>query len=125
MPRPPSPKRKCRPYRPRDIDVLVSLHADYVDLLDKGVVSRDSVRKNIRQYFNRWPIIKWKMTGPINVESLEASQYQLTFPVTFDVTDPSTQRRVTGTANEKRIVVVDSTGNAKIVLQPEKILNSR
>jgi len=106
----------------RDIDVLISLYADY---LDKGVVSRDSVRKNIRQYFDRWPIIKWKMTGPINVEPLEASQYQLTFPVTFDVTDPNTKRRVTGTANEKRIVVIDSTGTAKIVLQREKITNSR
>lgn len=109
----------------RDTDVLISLYADYVDLLDKGVVSRDIVRKNIRQYFDRWPIIKWKMTGPISVEPLEASRYQLTFPVTFDVTDPNTNRRVTGTANEKRIVVIDSTGSAKIVLQREKVTHSR
>src|SRR5213079_3008594 len=54
----------------RDIDALVSLYADNVDLLDKGVVSKDIVRKNIRQYFDRWPIIKCKMTGPINVEPL-------------------------------------------------------
>jgi hypothetical protein len=109
----------------RDIDVLVSLSADYVDLLDKGVVSRDSVRKNIRRYFDRWPIIKWKMTGPINVELLGASKYRLVFTVAFDVANPATNRRAVGTAKETRVIAADSAGTAKLVSQREKIIHSR
>jgi hypothetical protein len=109
----------------QNIDTLVSFYADKVDLLDKGMVSKDTVRNNLQQYFDRWPITKWKIAGRVDVKSLSASRYQLAFPVAFEVANPATNRRIVGTANETRTVVIDSAGTAKIVSQREKIIRSR
>jgi hypothetical protein len=109
----------------QNIDTLVSFYADKVDLLDKGMVSKNIVRNNLQQYFDRWPITKWKLAGKIDVKALNGSRYQVTFPVTFEVTNPATNRRIVGTANETRTVVIDSAGIAKIVSQREKIIRSR
>jgi hypothetical protein len=109
----------------QNIDTLVSFYADKVDLLDKGMVSKDTVRNNLQQYFDRWPITKWKIAGRVDVKPLSASRYQLAFPVAFEVANPATNRRIVGTANETRTVVIDSAGTAKIVSQREKIIRSR
>ena len=109
----------------QNIDTLVSFYADKVDLLDKGMVSKDTVRNDLQQYFDRWPITKWKIAGRVDVKPLSASRYQLAFPVAFEVANPATNRRIVGTANETRTVVIDSAGIAKIVSQREKIIRSR
>jgi hypothetical protein len=109
----------------QNIDTLVSFYADKVDLLDKGMVTKEAVRNNLQQYFDRWPITKWKLAGRVDVKPLSASRYQLAYPVTFEVTNPATNRRIVGTANETRIVAIDSAGAAKIVSQREKIIRRR
>jgi hypothetical protein len=109
----------------QNIDTLVSFYADKVDLLDEGMASKETVRKNLQQYFDRWPVTKWKLAGKIEFKPLTASRYQVTFPVTFEVANPATNRRIVGTANETRIVVVDSARAAKIIQQREKIIRSR
>jgi hypothetical protein len=109
----------------QNIDTLVSFYADEVDLLDKGMVSRETVRNNLQRYFDRWPVTKWKLAGRIDVKPLSASRYQLAFPVAFEVSNPASNRRIVGTANETRIVAIDSAGAAKIVSQREKIIRSR
>jgi len=109
----------------QNIDTLVSFYADKVDLLDKGMVSKDTVRNDLQQYFDRWPITKWKIAGRVDVKPLSASRYHLAFPVAFEVANPATDRRIVGTANETRTVVIDLAGTAKIVSQREKIIHSR
>ena len=109
----------------QNIDTLVSFYADKVDLLDEGMVSKETVRKNLQQYFDRWPVTKWKLDGRVDVKPLSASRYQLSFAVTFDVANPAANRRIVGTTNETRTVVIDSAGNAKILSQREKIIRSR
>jgi hypothetical protein len=107
------------------IDTLVYFYADKVDLLDKGMVSKETVRNNLQQYFDRWPVTKWTLAGKVDVKPLSASRYQLAYPVTFEVSNPASNRRIVGTANETRIVAIDSAGAAKIVSQREKIIRSR
>jgi hypothetical protein len=109
----------------QNIDTLVSFYADKVDLLDKGMVSKETVRNNLQQYFDRWPVTKWTLAGKVDVKPLSASRYQLAYPVTFEVSNPASNRRIVGTANETRIVAIDSAGAAKIVSQREKIIHSR
>jgi hypothetical protein len=104
----------------QNVDTLVSIYADKVDLLDKGMVNKDTVQNDLQQYFDRWPITKWKLAGKIDVKALNGSRYQVTFPVTFEVANPATNRRIIGTANETRIVFVDSAGTAKIVYSSGK-----
>jgi hypothetical protein len=69
----------------QNLELLVSFYADHVDLLDKGIVSNQTVRENLQQYFDRWPITKWKLAGRVDVKPLSASRYQVSFAVTFDV----------------------------------------
>ena len=109
----------------QNLELLVSFYADHVDLLDKGIVSNQTVRENLQHYFDRWPITKWKIAGRVDVKPLSGSRYQLAFPVAFEVANPATNRRIVGTANETRTVVIDSAGTAKIVSQHEKIIRSR
>ena len=109
----------------QNLELLVSFYADHVDLLDKGIVSNQTVRENLQQHFDRWPITKWKLGGRVDVKPLSASRYQLSFAVTFDVANPAANRRIVGTANETRIVIIDAAGDAKIVQQREKIIGSR
>ena len=109
----------------QNIDTLVSCYADKVDLLDKGMVSKETVRNDLQHYFDRWPVTKWTLAGKVDVKPLSASRYQLAYPVTFEVSNPATNRRIVGTASETRTVVIDSAGTAKIVSQREKIIRSR
>jgi hypothetical protein len=37
----------------QNLELLVSFYADHVDLLDKGIVSNQTVRENLQQYFDR------------------------------------------------------------------------
>jgi len=109
----------------QNIDTLVSFYADKVDLLDKGMVGKETVRNNLQEYFDRWPTTKWKLAGRVDVKPLSGSRYQLSFPVTFEVANPAENRRIVGTANETRIVIIDPAGSAKVVQQREKIIRSR
>lgn len=59
----------------QNLELLVSFYADHVDLLDKGIVSNQTVRDNLQQYFDRWPITKWKLAGRVDVKPLSASRY--------------------------------------------------
>jgi hypothetical protein len=109
----------------QNIDSLISVYADKVDLLDKGMVSKDTVRNEWQEYFDRWPTTKWKLAGRVEVKPLGGSRYQLSFPVNFEVANPAENRRIIGTANETRIVILDPAGSAKVVQQREKIVRSR
>jgi hypothetical protein len=55
----------------QNIDTLVSFYADKVDLLDKGMVTQETVRKNLQQYFDRWPSTKWKLAGKSRCQTIE------------------------------------------------------
>jgi hypothetical protein len=92
-----------------------------VDYLDKGKVSSDVVRKELREYFDRGPIVKWNVTGLIQSPLEAGSNYKITFPITFEVNNPATKKRVAGTAIETEMLAPDASGNKKIISQHEKI----
>ncbi len=107
-----------------DINSLTSQYGTEVDYLDKGLVNNDIVRNELQQYFVRWPQTNWRVAGPVTVRPTESSKYQLTFPASFEVTNPSANRRATGTAKETMVLAQDSTGAWKIVFQRETVTMS-
>jgi hypothetical protein len=112
----------------RDVDTLVSLYGDNVDYLDKGNVSSDVVRKELQAYFDKWPVVKWKVVNG-TMQSRTAritpeAKYDVTFAVNFEVSDPATKKRVVGTAVEAEILAPDASGNKKIISQHETITTS-
>ena len=112
----------------RDVDTLMTLYGDNVNYLDKGNLSRDIVRKELQAYFDKWPVVKWKVVNG-TMQSRTAritpeAKYGVTFAVNFEVSNPATKKRVVGTAVETEILAPDASGNKKIISQHEKITNS-
>ena len=108
----------------RDLNSLASEYGTEVDYLDKGLISNDAVRNEFQQYFARWPQTSWRLAGPVTLQSLEPTKYQLTFPASFEVSNPATHKRVTGTARETMVLAQDSTGAWKIVFQRETVTSN-
>ena len=112
----------------RDLDTLISVYGDIVDYLDEGKVGRDVVRRELQEYFDKWPVVKWKVVNG-TMQSRTAritpeAKYDVTFAVNFEVSNPATKKRVVGRAVETEILAPDASGNKKIVSQHEKITTS-
>jgi hypothetical protein len=103
-----------------DVETLSSLYADTVDYLDSGRISRSAVQDQLQQYFERWPVRQWTITNPVKVESLGASVQRVTFSASYDVSNPQTGRRASGTAKETLMLAADSSGAMKIISQHEQ-----
>jgi hypothetical protein len=108
-----------------DVNSLASQYGTQVDYLDKGLVSNDAVRNEFQQYFARWPQTNWRVAGPVTLQSLEPFKYQLTFPASFEVSNPATDKHSTGTARETMVLAPDSTGAWKIVFQRETVTSNK
>jgi hypothetical protein len=112
----------------RDLDTLISVYGDTVDYLDEGKVGRDVVRRELQEYFDKWPVVKWKVVNG-TMQSRTAritpeAKYDVTFAVNFEVSNPATKKRVVGTAVETEILAPDASGTKKIISQHEKITSS-
>jgi hypothetical protein len=108
----------------QDMETLLSLYGDNVDYLGK-VVSNDAIRNDLQKYFDRWPVTQWQIAGAVTSKQLAGGNYQISFPVTFDVSNPSTGKHISGVALQTEKVATDSAGNMKIISRHEKITSSR
>jgi len=108
-----------------DIETLVSLYGEAVDYLDSGTVSSATVRSQLLEYFERWPVRQWTITGPVRVTSLGASRKQVTFTASYDASDTQTGRHSSGTAKETLVLAADSSGAMKIISHHEQLNASR
>jgi hypothetical protein len=107
-----------------NIDSLVSLYGERVDYQDKGAIGPEDIRNDFRQYFEKWPQTSWQLTGPVNMQPIEGSNYKLTFPISFDARNPSTGKRASGNARETMVVAQDGTGTWKIIYQRENVTHA-
>ncbi len=109
----------------QDTETLSSLYGNNVDYLDKGVVSNEAVRNDLQDYFDRWPVTQWQVAGAVSSKELAGGNYQITFPVTFNVSNPRTGRHISGVALQTEVITTDSAGNMKIISRHEKVSRSR
>jgi hypothetical protein len=118
-------ERQMQAMSAQDMETLVSLYGDNADYLDKGVVSNDAIRNDLQQYFDRFPVTQWQVAGAVSSKQLAGGNYQISFPVTFDVSNPSTGKHITGVALQTEVIATDSAGNMKIISRHEKVTSSR
>jgi hypothetical protein len=118
-------ERQMQAMSAQDMETLVSLYGDNVDYLDKGVVSNDAIRNDLQQYFDRFPVTQWQVADAVSSKQLAGGNYQIRFPVTFDVSNPSTGKHITGVALQTEVIATDSAGNMKIISRHEKVTSSR
>jgi ketosteroid isomerase-like protein len=108
-----------------DINALASFYADKVDYQDKGVISNGAVQSEFQQYFERWPQTNWQLAGTVTVQPLDASRCQITFPISFDATNPSTNKHATGVARETMILEQNGSGAWRIVMERQTITSKK
>jgi ketosteroid isomerase-like protein len=108
-----------------DINALASFYADQIDYQDKGVINNDAVRNEFQQYFARWPRTNWQLAGTVAVQPVGPSRYQISFPVSFDATNPSTNKHATGVARETMILIQNGSGAWRIVMERQTITSKK
>ncbi|MDQ6624214.1 MAG: hypothetical protein M3Y86_12130 [Verrucomicrobiota bacterium] len=106
-----------------NLETLNASYAETVDYLNSGRISSDEVQSQLQEYFERWPVRHWEVSGPVRNQSLGASVQQITFPARFDLSDPKTGRHASGQVKETLTLAADANGEMKIISQHEQITN--
>lgn len=71
-----------------DLDRILTNYADRVSYWDNGVVDQDFIRKDKSAYFERWPVTREEIEGPINV-SRSGDDWIAKFKTRFRVENPA------------------------------------
>jgi peptidoglycan hydrolase-like protein with peptidoglycan-binding domain len=59
--------------------------ADRVEYFDQGVMSRDQIREDLKQYAVRWPERRFWFAGDIRVEPQNGNRVRVTFPLQYEL----------------------------------------
>jgi SH3 domain-containing protein/tetratricopeptide repeat protein len=85
-----------------DIDTIMSTYADKVVYLRHGVVEKPFIRKDLEDYFKRWPVTKVQLKGPVQVlDTKKPDEKRVLFSCDFQATSPDRGATSVGsTSNE-------------------------
>jgi hypothetical protein len=108
-----------------DVNTLASFYGSQVDYQDKGIITNDALQGEFQQYFARWPQTNWQLIGTVAVQPLGPSRCQVTFPVSFEAANPSTNKRSTGIAREAVTLEQEGNGAWKIVRERQTITSRK
>jgi peptidoglycan hydrolase-like protein with peptidoglycan-binding domain len=59
--------------------------ADRVEYFDQGVMSRDQIREDLKQYAARWPERRFWFAGDIRVQPQNGNRVRVTFPLQYEL----------------------------------------
>jgi len=59
--------------------------ADRVQYYDQGVMSREQIREDLKQYAAHWPERRFWIAGDITVKPQNGNRLQVTFPLRYDL----------------------------------------
>jgi peptidoglycan hydrolase-like protein with peptidoglycan-binding domain len=63
----------------------VDFFADRVQYYDDGVMSREKIRRDLRQYAARWPERRFWLAGDIAVKPQNGNRVRVTFPLRYEL----------------------------------------
>jgi hypothetical protein len=104
-----------------DVAESIALYANTVDFLDEGLISRDSIARDLPQYFARWPIRQGKRIGDITIEDLGSDEKRVGYTLDFEASNPATRERRQNTVNVTWVIRRESPRSPfKIVSHKQK-----
>ena len=59
--------------------------ADHVGYYDQGVMSREQIREDLKQYAARWPERRFWFAGDITIEPQDGNRVRVTFPLRYEL----------------------------------------
>jgi serine/threonine protein kinase len=106
-----------------DATTAASLYGDQVDFLNEGTKSRESLAREMVEYFARWPVQNFRLTSDVTIDDLDSNGKMVSFTMVFDA------RNTAGKTSEGAVAVtwiVRRPGPAsdfKIVSQKQKTIS--
>jgi len=74
-----------------DVAASMALYADNVDFLDEGLKTRDSIARDLPDYFARWPVRRSTLVGDVNIEDLSENERKVGYTLDFEASNPTTR----------------------------------
>jgi serine/threonine protein kinase len=74
-----------------DVAASMALYADTVDFLDEGLKTRDSIARDLPDYFAHWPVRRSTLIGDVNIEDLTESERKVGYTLDFEASNPATR----------------------------------
>ena len=107
----------------KDINELLKLYGDRVEYFGAGIVSKDFVYDDKRNYYKRWPIVYNDFIRLLEIVSIDdGSKTIVNYLANFDVYSNKRRKGVKGTA-KNTIVLENQGGIFKIVSDKQNIIN--
>jgi peptidoglycan hydrolase-like protein with peptidoglycan-binding domain len=75
----------------RRVGAEADFFADRVQYYDQGVMSREQIREDLRQYAARWPERRFWFAGDMTVEPQEGNRMRVTFPLRYELRNGAQQ----------------------------------
>jgi Putative peptidoglycan binding domain len=69
----------------RRVGAEADFFADRVQYYDQGVMSREQIREDLKQYAARWPERRFWFAGDITVEPQNGNRLRVTFPLRYEL----------------------------------------
>jgi len=106
-----------------DAATVASLYGDQVDFLTEGIKLRETLAREIAEYFARWPVQNFRRTSDITIEDVDSNTKTVSFTMEFDA------RSTAGKTSEGSVVVTwivrrpSLAADFKIVSQKQKTIS--
>jgi serine/threonine protein kinase len=106
-----------------NVAMAVALYGEQVDFLNEGIKSRDTLAREMAEYFARWPTQNFRLTSDVTIDDVESNEKTVSFTMVFNA------RSTAGKTSEGAVAVtwiVRRPGLAsefKIVSQKQKTIN--
>jgi hypothetical protein len=103
-----------------DIKGLLADYAKQVDYFEDKNVDQDFIRKDLANYFQRWPIIKYKITRQIEIGNTQTTKVQVRFYYDYETRNSVTGNSGLGWASDTWLISVND-GSLLIVSEQEEV----
>jgi serine/threonine protein kinase len=74
-----------------DVAASMALYADNVDFLDEGYKTRDSIARDLPEYFAHWPVRRSTLIGDVNIADLSENERKVGYTLDFEASNPTTR----------------------------------
>jgi serine/threonine protein kinase len=106
-----------------DVSTAASLYGEQVDFLNEGIKSRDTLLREMAEYFGRWPVQNFRLTSDVTIEDVNSYEKKVSFTMDFDA------RSTAGKKSEGAVAVTwivrrsSLAADFKIVFQKQKTIS--
>ena len=107
------------------ISEILTLYDYHVNYHLEGIKTKDFIRQDKQLYYQRWPVVEYKLDDEIAVQDLPDNEFKVvTFTTSFNVYNPEKENGIKGKAlNTIKIRLIN--GDLKIIDEKQQVLSRK